>query len=194
MGELQIARKNNMKLGLNLILAIALLAAFTSKVAAQSTTGIAQRAEDLRSQLLDIQAKEAELQARERQLNEALKPENIERSLAGIGSTRPEELREQRRRQLTIERDGVQAQLKLMQTRRERLESALRTADGMAYQQSAEGTSPPPPPLSQMLTAQHAASPRWLVRMVAGLIGILALGFVIVVIRRRSTMLDLKKR
>ena len=180
-----------MKLRLNLVLVITLLAAFASAVAAQATSGAAQRAEDLRSQLLDVQAKEAELQARERQLNEALKPENIERSLAGIGSTRPEELREQRRRQLTIERDGVRAQLKLMQTSRERLESALRTAEGMAYQQSAEGTTLP---ISQMLASQYAATPRWVVRMGAGLMGILGLGFVIVFIRRRSTMVDLKKR
>ena len=50
------------------------------------------------------------------QLDESIKPENIERSLAGIGSTRPEELRETRRRQLTIERDGVLAQLKTLET------------------------------------------------------------------------------
>jgi hypothetical protein len=66
----------------------------------------------------------------------------IERSLAGVGSTRPEELRELRRRQLSIERDSVRAQLKLVGASRERLEAAIRTADNQAYQQSTEQTAP----------------------------------------------------
>jgi len=129
------------KLGLSLILFIALVPAFTAGVAGQSESGAAQTADDLRVQLLEVQAKEAELQARARQLDEDLKPENIERSLAGVGSTRPEELRELRRRQLTIERDSVRAQLKLVGTSRERLETVIRTADTQAYQQSAVGTT-----------------------------------------------------
>jgi len=70
-------------------------------------------------------------------LDEAIKPENIEHSLAGVGSTRPEELREARRRQLSIERDGVVAQLKTAETSRTRLEAALANAEVLAYQQSA---------------------------------------------------------
>ncbi|HYK21147.1 MAG TPA: hypothetical protein VEV42_10460, partial [Pyrinomonadaceae bacterium] len=57
--------------------------------------------EKLRAQLLEVQTKEEALRARAEQLEESLKPENIERSLAGVGSTKPEELREARRRQLT---------------------------------------------------------------------------------------------
>src|SRR5256885_6675753 len=94
-------RGNVMRFGLTLILLIAFVPAFAIGVAAQSASSAAQRVEELRAQLLDVQAKETELQARARQLDEDLKPENIERSLAGIGSTRPEELRESRRRQLT---------------------------------------------------------------------------------------------
>src|ERR671914_481993 len=119
-----------MKFSLNIMLLLVLALTISSQVAGQSPSA-AQRANDLRSQLLEAQAKEAELEARLRQLDEALKPENIERSLAGIGSTRPEELREQRRRQLSIERDGVRAQLKLLATSRERLETAIRSAEGM---------------------------------------------------------------
>ena len=64
--------------------------------------GIAQenaqeRAANLRAQLTEMQVKEAELQARLRQLEEDIKPENIEHSLAGVGSTHPEDLREARR-------------------------------------------------------------------------------------------------
>jgi len=171
-----------MKFSLNIILLL-VITATGSQVSGQSTSA-AQRADDLRSQLLDAQAKEAALEARLRQLDEALKPENIERSLAGIGSTRPEELREQRRRQLTIERDGVRAQLRLVATSRERLESAVRSAEGMAYQQSAE---PAAPPVTQALMAQNTFPPRWL-----GVLGALALTIVglliaVMFMRRRST-------
>src|ERR1041385_360526 len=127
-----------MKLSLALILSLAFVSFMTASVAAESTDS-AQDAAQLRAQLLDVQAKEDALQARLRQLDEDLKPENIERSLAGVGSTRPEELREQRRRQLTIEREGVNRQLALLATSHQRLEAALRTADAADYQQSAEG-------------------------------------------------------
>jgi hypothetical protein len=66
-----------------------------------------------------------------------MKPENIEHSLAGFGSTKPEELREQRRKELQIERNGVQAQLNLLNTSHTRLEAAIATADAEAYRQSA---------------------------------------------------------
>ena len=92
-----------MRLVLSLILFMVLVLALTSGVAAQGGSSAAQNADNLRLQLLDVQAKEAELQERARQLDENLKPENIERSLAGVGSTKPEELRELRRRQLTID-------------------------------------------------------------------------------------------
>lgn len=171
-----------MKFSLNIILLL-VITAIGSQVYGQSTTA-AQRADDLRSQLLDAQAKEASLEARLRQLDESLKPENIERSLAGIGSTRPEELREQRRRQLTIERDGVRAQLKLVATSRERLETAMRSAEGIAYQQSAESAAPP---VTQALMAQNTFPPRWL--GVLGALGLTIVGLLIagMFMRRRST-------
>ena len=118
----------------------------------------AEEAEDLRLQLLDLQTQEDALRGRAEQLDEALKPENIERSLAGVGSTRPEELREHRRRQLQIERDGVTAQLKILETSRMRLEAAVRDADARAYQESARGT----PEASGMLSVQSLLGKRWL--------------------------------
>ena len=172
-----------MKFSLNKLLLLVMALAISSQASGQSTSA-AQRADDLRSQLLDAQAKEAELEARLRQLDEALKPENIERSLAGIGSTRPEELREQRRRQLTIERDGVRAQLRLVATSRERLEAAIRSAEGRAYQQSAE---PAAPPVTQVVMAQNTFPPRWL--GVLGALALIIVGLLIAVMfmRRRST-------
>jgi hypothetical protein len=52
-----------------------------------------QRADSLRSQLVEVDLKKLDLQKRREQLEYELKPENIERGLAGVGSTHPEELR-----------------------------------------------------------------------------------------------------
>ncbi len=91
-----------------------------------------QRAENLRAQLRDVFMKEADLQARADQLEFDLKPENIERMTANTGSTRPEEMRETRRRQLENERTRARAQLDLMTQSRTRLEAAIATADAEA--------------------------------------------------------------
>lgn len=88
-----------------------------------------QRAEQLRSQLMDVQAKIADFEARLEQIEFALRPENIESSTAGYGSTRPEVARETRKKQLESERNRVQAQLKLAETSRSRLEVAVTNAD-----------------------------------------------------------------
>jgi uncharacterized protein YlxW (UPF0749 family) len=173
-----------MKLKFILILFVTLVATSALETIAQGSkenTNSAQAAEDLRAQLLDVQAKESELQARARQLEEDLKPENIERSLAGIGSTKPEELREMRRRQLTIEPDRVQAQLKLVATSRDRLESAIRFAETQADQQSAEGTT-----TLQML--RFAGGSRGVARMLAGVAVVLgiALGITAVILKLKA--------
>lgn len=88
-----------------------------------------QRAETLRAQLRDVQSKEADLQAHMEQLDFDLKPENIERSVAAYGSTHPEEARDARKRALENEKNRTQSQLDLMQTSRQRLESAIASAD-----------------------------------------------------------------
>jgi hypothetical protein len=114
-----------------------LLLTFSGAVQAQPASSAAETAERLRAQLLEIQTKEDALRALAEELDEALKPENIEQSLAGIGSTKPEELREARRRNLQKQRDGVEAQLRTLETSRLRLESAILDADARAYQRSA---------------------------------------------------------
>lgn len=157
------------------ISALILSLVFTSfSTPAQTSSDLLLTTDDLRTQLLDVQAKEAELQNRLRQLDEDLKPENIERSLAGVGSTRPEELRELRRRQLSTEKQGVLAQLKILATSRERLQSVISTAETAAYQKSAEGSIPPS---TQMLTTYYPPSPLLLVGMLAIVIGILVAVF-----------------
>ena len=124
------------------VLSVALM---TSEVMLVSVPGFAQtqssaqeKAASLRAQLSEVETKQAGLQTRLQDLDERLKPENIEKAFAGVGSTRPEDLREQRRRQLEIERNGVQKQLDLLATSHSRLETAIAKADADAYRQSAQ--------------------------------------------------------
>ena len=100
-------------------------------------------AASLRVQLSELEVRQAEMQARDEQLEEALQPENIERSVAGIGSTHPERLREERRRQLEIVRDSVRLQLDELDRSHARLEAAIAEADALAYWQSAGLCSSP---------------------------------------------------
>jgi TolA-binding protein len=113
------------------------LASASAPAIAQTQTSAQEKAASLRSKLSEVEARQAELQTRLQKLEEDLKPENIEHNLAGIGSTRPEDLREQRRRQLEIERNGVRAQLDLLAVSHTRLETAIAQADADAYRQSA---------------------------------------------------------
>ncbi len=117
------------------LLIILILSSFTIALAQSSTV------ETLRSQLSDAQKKEEELQARVKQIDEDMKPENIEKVFALNGSTRPEELREQRRRQLENEKTNVRAQLDQVIQSRARLETAIATAEAAAYRQSAMPSS-----------------------------------------------------
>lgn len=126
------------------LMSLLLALSFTPNILAQEGSSPAERADRLRLQLIEVQSKEESLQLRLDQLEEDLKPENIERAFAGIGSTRPEELREHRRRQLTIEKDSVQAQLRILETSKLRLESAIAAADIEAYHASAQPTPSTP--------------------------------------------------
>ena len=94
-------------------------------------------ADNFRVQLSEVEVRQAEMQARDEQLEEDLTPENIERSLAGVGSTRPELLREQRRRQLEIARAHVRVRLDELDRSSTRLETAVAEADAVAYWESA---------------------------------------------------------
>lgn len=145
-------------------LALLFLLVFSVSGYAQENQSAAESVEKLKGQLLDVQAKEDDLRTRLAELDESIKPENIERSLAGIGSTRPEELREARRRQLATQRDGVLAQLQTLQTSRQRLEAAIANAEIVAYQESARPT--------QMMSA---SSPRRFPMLMLGGGGLAAL-------------------
>jgi chromosome segregation ATPase len=88
-----------------------------------------QRSSQLHTELRDVEAKDSDLQARLEDIEYALKPENIERSTSGYGTTRPEELREQRRHQLESEKQRVQKQLDLLAASQTQLEQAIASTD-----------------------------------------------------------------
>lgn len=111
-------------------------------VLAQNPLSAEQRAEELRGQLRAVIDREAELQTRLQQLEEDLKPENIQRSIALIGTTRPEDLREQRRQQLEKEKTGVSEQLEQLATSRARLETSISSAEAEADPERTQVSTP----------------------------------------------------
>ena len=88
-----------------------------------------QRSADLWKQLRDVQGQQADLQARLEEVDYALKPENIDRAVAGYGSTRPEEVRERRRQQLEGDKLRLRKQLDQLAASHIRLETAVAAAD-----------------------------------------------------------------
>jgi peptidoglycan hydrolase CwlO-like protein len=127
---------------------------YIPSVSAQTITQ--DSAEGLRTRLSEVQTKQAELQARLAELDEQAKPENIELGLAGVGTTHPEVLREQRRRQLEAEKTRVRSQLDQLNASRTRLETAIAQADAASYQLKAGVT---PAPTQALDTSNPASAP-----------------------------------
>jgi len=125
-----------MKLRITIVLLTILVSVCVMPVSAQEAGENGRKVEELRAELNNAQDKVAELKIRLEQLNFDLKPENIERHFNGFGSTRPEELRESRRRQLQTEKDRVAAQLEQLTSSCTRMEAAINAVQARAYQQS----------------------------------------------------------
>jgi hypothetical protein len=83
----------------------------------------------LRKQLIESIEKETAYKSRLAQLDEEIRPENVERALSGIGTTRTAEIREVRRRSLEIEKRGLENLLNLNTQSRGRLEEDVRQAE-----------------------------------------------------------------
>ena len=88
-----------------------------------------QRVRDLQKELIDIGAKEATLQKRLDEIEEEQRPERIERSLAGVGSLRPEEEREAISRRLSNEKRRIQTQLETLRASRTRIPPLITNAE-----------------------------------------------------------------
>lgn len=102
-----------------------LSAAVAASAQAQDVASVELRIESLRSQLRDLVDKEAALRARLDEVEEALRPENVERSVAAVGTTDARALREQRREQLEKQKGEVEEQMRALAARRAEIESSI---------------------------------------------------------------------
>ena len=89
------------------------------------------RAESLRKQLFDIIEKENSIQARLEQIDIESRSETIDRSVALMGSMRPEELRDQRRKSLAAEKTNLESLLTQIQSNRLTIENSVQKADAL---------------------------------------------------------------
>jgi CRISPR/Cas system-associated exonuclease Cas4 (RecB family) len=97
-----------------------------------------QRVEAVQTQLTDVMEKQANLQSRVDQIDEAARPENLDRQVATVGTFRPDEARDSLRRQYDNEKKRVQAQLEVQNARRTQLEKSLSDATQLADRYRAE--------------------------------------------------------
>ena len=130
-----------MKVRTVFVVLTAILFVCALRVGAQTSPADVRLIEDLRAQLRSVENQEADLKIRLDQLNFDLQPENIERYFNGVGSTHPEDLRENRRRQLQTEKDNVVAQLDQLSGSRTNLEGAIQNVQSSAFQQSGEAVA-----------------------------------------------------
>lgn len=90
-----------------------------------------QRAESLRKQLFEIVEKENSLRTRLEQIEFDARPEMVDRVAALSGSLRPEEMRDQRKKSLDIEKRNLDSLLAQIQTSRAALELNVQRADSL---------------------------------------------------------------
>lgn len=100
-----------------------------SLVDLEKLTRAEQRAETLRARLITTNEKIAELEARRRQITVELEPANIERAVAVVGTTRPEEARAARQLSLEKELENINTQLQMLTDARSKNEISLQNAD-----------------------------------------------------------------
>jgi hypothetical protein len=94
-------------------------------------TQVEQRAEMLRKQLIELMEKETAMKTRLVQIEEDMRPENIERAMSAMGGTRTAELRDARRRILENERKGLDNVLNQIALSRMRLQDDVKDADAL---------------------------------------------------------------
>ncbi len=89
------------------------------------------RAEAFRKQLSDVIERENTLRSKIEQLDYQMNPEVIQSEASTIGSLRPEEVRDSRRKMLENEKTRTNDQLNTVMESRTRLESAIANADAL---------------------------------------------------------------
>jgi chromosome segregation ATPase len=109
---------------------------------AQDVSTIELQIERLRVQLRDVVDREGRLQDSAARLDEDLRPESIERSVAAVGTTDAAALRARRREQLEREKADVAGQLAEVSSRRARLEAEIAAAEAEAVRLKAASLAP----------------------------------------------------
>ena len=87
-----------------------------------------QRVRDLQNELVSDAAKETLLQKRLDEIEEQQRPDRIERSLAGVGSVKPEEDRNAIARRLSNEKRQIESQLETLRAARARIPPMIANA------------------------------------------------------------------
>lgn len=90
---------------------------------------VEQRAANLQKQLFDLLEKQNSISTKIKQLDYLLRPEVISSQTALTGSLRPEDLREQRKKSLELEKENLEVLLQRLDSRRAGLEESVRKAD-----------------------------------------------------------------
>ena len=109
---------------------------------AQDVSAAELRIEKLRAQLRDVVDREAQLQERVARLEEDLRPVNVERSVATVGTTDAAAVRARRREQLEREKADVAGQLSAVSARRAGLEAEIAAAEAEAVRLKAAALAP----------------------------------------------------
>jgi chromosome segregation ATPase len=154
------AMKTRTSRSLTLLVSATFVLASAHARAQDAAAVVEQRVEALRQQLRDVTDKQAQLQARVQELDESLRPENVEKSVAGIGTTDASALRDQRREQLERQKAVVEEQLRSIDASRARLEASIATAEAEAVRLRASALAPnnPTPRDNAATTTAPAAS------------------------------------
>lgn len=163
-----------------IVLLMILLTALAVQIAAQDSSTDFETVRKMRDQVSQLDNREAEIKIRLQQLDYDLKPENIQRQLAGVGSVHPEELREARRKQLQTEKDRLLAELNQVADSRARLQNAISIAESKGFQQTAPGAA--------ALKPRPGYSRAYLALMVGGVTVVLVIGgFAVFLSKRRKS-------
>jgi hypothetical protein len=125
-----------------IIICVLLILGATFPAWAQDASAAELQIERLHAQLRDVVDLESRLQDRAARLDEDLRPENVERSVAGVGTTDAEALRAKRREDLEKQKTDVTAQLAETSAKRTRLEAEIAAAEAEAVRIKAAMLAP----------------------------------------------------
>ncbi|HEX8149859.1 MAG TPA: hypothetical protein VF591_21945 [Pyrinomonadaceae bacterium] len=126
----------------NIFIGVLLVVGAFIPAPAQDVSAVEVQIERLRAQLRDVVDREGRLQERVSKLDEDLRPESIERSVAAVGTTDAEALRARRREQLEREKSEVAGQLSEVSAKRAGLEAEIAAAEAEAVRLKAAALAP----------------------------------------------------